>query len=56
VSELSEDGAGSIERGTFRMTRAAVPAMRARNFGRIIYGTSYTRLHGKASGQINGIT
>jgi hypothetical protein len=30
------------------MTRAAVPAMCARKFGRIIYVTWYTGLHGKA--------
>jgi NAD(P)-dependent dehydrogenase (short-subunit alcohol dehydrogenase family) len=55
VSEPSADGAGGIEGGTFRMTRAAVPAMRARNFGRITYVTSYTGLHGNL-GQANYAT
>jgi 3-oxoacyl-[acyl-carrier protein] reductase len=32
--------------GTFAMTRAAVPHMRAAGFGRIINVTSYTGLHG----------
>jgi 3-oxoacyl-[acyl-carrier protein] reductase len=34
--------------GTFRMTRACVPAFRAQEFGRVINVTSYTGLHGNA--------
>lgn len=32
--------------GTFRCTRAVVPAMRAQSYGRVINVTSYTGLHG----------
>lgn len=39
-------------KGTFAMTRAAVPHMRAAGFGRIINVTSYTGLHGTI-GQAN---
>jgi 3-oxoacyl-[acyl-carrier protein] reductase len=38
--------------GTFKMTRAVVPAMRAQQSGRIINVTSYTGLHGNI-GQAN---
>lgn len=38
--------------GTFNLTRAAVPKMRAAGFGRIINVTSYTGLHGTI-GQAN---
>jgi 3-oxoacyl-[acyl-carrier protein] reductase len=38
--------------GTFNLTRAAVPLMRAASFGRIINVTSYTGLHGNV-GQAN---
>lgn len=38
--------------GTFRFTRACVPAFRAQNYGRIINVTSYTGLHGN-TGQAN---
>jgi 3-oxoacyl-[acyl-carrier protein] reductase len=38
--------------GTFNLTRAAIPAMRAAGFGRIINVTSYTGLHGTI-GQAN---
>jgi len=39
-------------KGTFALTRSAVPVMRAAGFGRIINVTSYTGLHG-AIGQSN---
>lgn len=39
-------------KGTFALTRAAVPVMRAAGFGRIINVTSYTGLHGTI-GQAN---
>lgn len=32
--------------GTFRLTRAATPALRAQEYGRVINRTSYTGLHG----------
>lgn len=38
--------------GTFHVTRAVVPHMRANNFGRIINVTSYTGMHGNI-GQAN---
>ena len=38
--------------GTFNMTRAAVPAMREQQYGRIVNVTSYTGLHGNV-GQAN---
>jgi 3-oxoacyl-[acyl-carrier protein] reductase len=38
--------------GTFNVTRAAIPTMRAAGFGRIINVTSYTGLHGNV-GQAN---
>jgi 3-oxoacyl-[acyl-carrier protein] reductase len=38
--------------GTFNMTRAAIPSMRAAGFGRIINVTSFTGLHGNV-GQAN---
>jgi 3-oxoacyl-[acyl-carrier protein] reductase len=38
--------------GTFHLTRAAVPHMRTRNYGRIVNITSYTGLHGNV-GQAN---
>ncbi len=38
--------------GTFRLTRAAVPHFRARNYGRVINVTSYTGMHGNV-GQAN---
>jgi 3-oxoacyl-[acyl-carrier protein] reductase len=38
--------------GTFNLTRAAIPHMRAASFGRIINVTSYTGLHGNV-GQAN---
>ena len=38
--------------GTFLLTRAAVPSMRAKGYGRIINVTSYTGLHGNL-GQAN---
>lgn len=41
--------------GTFRMTRAAVPVMRAQGHGRIVNVTSYTGLHGNI-GQANYAT
>lgn len=41
--------------GTFRFTRAAVPHMRAKEYGRIINVTSYTGLHGN-TGQANYAT
>jgi 3-oxoacyl-[acyl-carrier protein] reductase len=41
--------------GTFRMTRACVPAFRAQKYGRVINITSYTGLHGNM-GQSNYAT
>ncbi|MBB2892472.1 3-oxoacyl-ACP reductase FabG [Flexivirga oryzae] len=41
--------------GTFKMTRAVVPTMRAQGFGRIVNTTSYTGLHGNI-GQANYAT
>lgn len=38
--------------GTFNMTRAAIPTMRAQGYGRIVNVTSYTGLHGNV-GQAN---
>jgi 3-oxoacyl-[acyl-carrier protein] reductase len=38
--------------GTFNLTRAALPSMRAASYGRIINVTSYTGLHGNL-GQAN---
>ena len=38
--------------GTFNMTRAAIPAMRAAQYGRIVNVSSYTGLHGNI-GQAN---
>jgi 3-oxoacyl-[acyl-carrier protein] reductase len=38
--------------GTFHLTRAAVPHMRSRTYGRIVNVTSYTGLHGNV-GQAN---
>ena len=38
--------------GTFRMTRACVPAFRAQRYGRVVNVTSYTGLHGNV-GQAN---
>ncbi len=38
--------------GTFNVTRAALPAMRANGFGRIVNVTSYTGMHGNV-GQSN---
>lgn len=38
--------------GTFRLTRAAIPNMRERGYGRVINVTSYTGLHGNL-GQAN---
>jgi 3-oxoacyl-[acyl-carrier protein] reductase len=38
--------------GTFNLTRAAIPAMRAANYGRIVNVSSYTGLHGNV-GQAN---
>ncbi len=38
--------------GTFNLTRAAIPAMRARGWGRIVNVTSYSGLHGNF-GQAN---
>ncbi|MFF0579704.1 SDR family oxidoreductase [Streptosporangium saharense] len=41
--------------GTFRMTRACVPHLRARGYGRIVNVTSYSGLHGNV-GQANYAT
>lgn len=41
--------------GTFRLTRAATPHFRERNYGRVINVTSYTGLHGN-TGQANYAT
>lgn len=56
VWKLSDDWWSSVLEvhltGTFNVTRAAIPGMRAAGFGRIVNVTSYTGMHG-AVGQSN---